>query len=162
MKCYSALKRNAFESVLMRCKNLEPIIQSRVSQKEKKMSYINAYIWTLERWFRWTCLQGSSGDADTDLWIQWGRERGALWETSMETYIPTCKIDSQWEFSVWCMELKPGTLWQPRGVGWSERWERGSREKGHMYPYDWFMLMYGRKQHNIVKQLSSTIPDAWG
>ena len=26
---------NAFESVLMRCMNLEPIIQSEVSQKEK-------------------------------------------------------------------------------------------------------------------------------
>ena len=28
-------KRNAFESVLMRWMNLEPIIQSEVSQKEK-------------------------------------------------------------------------------------------------------------------------------
>ena len=32
---YSALKRNAFESVLMRWTDLEPIIQSEVSQKEK-------------------------------------------------------------------------------------------------------------------------------
>ena len=32
---YSATKRNAFESVLMRWMNLEPIIQSEVSQKEK-------------------------------------------------------------------------------------------------------------------------------
>ena len=32
---YSDLKRNAFESVLMRWMNLEPIIQSKVSQKEK-------------------------------------------------------------------------------------------------------------------------------
>ena len=35
MKCYSAIKRNTFESVLMRWMNLEPIIQSEVSQKEK-------------------------------------------------------------------------------------------------------------------------------
>ena len=28
-------KKNAFESVLMRCMNLEPIIQSEVSQKER-------------------------------------------------------------------------------------------------------------------------------
>ena len=33
MECYSAIKRNAFESVLMRWMNLEPIIQSEVSQK---------------------------------------------------------------------------------------------------------------------------------
>ena len=32
---YSAIKRNAFESVLMRWMNLEPIIQSEVSQKGK-------------------------------------------------------------------------------------------------------------------------------
>ena len=32
---YSAIKRNTFESVLMRWINLEPIIQSEVSQKEK-------------------------------------------------------------------------------------------------------------------------------
>ena len=32
---YSAIKRNTFESVLMRWMNQEPIIQSEVSQKEK-------------------------------------------------------------------------------------------------------------------------------
>ena len=35
MEYYSATKRNAFESILMRLMNLEPIIQSEVSQKEK-------------------------------------------------------------------------------------------------------------------------------
>ena len=35
MEYYSAIKRNAFESVLMRWMNLEPIIQSEVSRKEK-------------------------------------------------------------------------------------------------------------------------------
>ena len=35
MEYYSAIIRNAFETVLMRWMNLEPIIQSEVSQKEK-------------------------------------------------------------------------------------------------------------------------------
>ena len=35
MECYSAIKRNTFESVLMRWMNLESIKQSEVSQKEK-------------------------------------------------------------------------------------------------------------------------------
>ena len=35
MEYYSDIKRNAFESVLMRWMNLEPIIQSKVSQKER-------------------------------------------------------------------------------------------------------------------------------
>ena len=52
MEYYSAIKRNSFESVLMRWMNLEPIIDNEVRQKEKdKISYINAYIWNLERWY---------------------------------------------------------------------------------------------------------------
>ena len=35
MEYYSAIERNTFESVLMRWMNLEPIIQSDLSQKEK-------------------------------------------------------------------------------------------------------------------------------
>ena len=35
MEYYSAIKKNAFESILMRWMKLEPIIQSEVSQKEK-------------------------------------------------------------------------------------------------------------------------------
>ena len=35
MDYYSAIKRNTFESVLMRWMNLEPIIQSEVGQKKK-------------------------------------------------------------------------------------------------------------------------------
>ena len=35
MEYYSAIKRNAFKSVLMRWMNLELIIQSEVSKKEK-------------------------------------------------------------------------------------------------------------------------------
>ena len=35
MEYYSAIKKNTFESVLMRCMKLEPIIQSEISQKDK-------------------------------------------------------------------------------------------------------------------------------
>ena len=50
---------------------------------------------------------------------------------------------------------QPVALWQPRGLGWGGRWEEGLRGRGHMYSYGWFMLMYGRNQHSIVKQLFS-------
>ena len=50
MEYYSAMKKNAFESVLMRWMKLEPIIHSEVSQKEIPIQYINAYIQNLERW----------------------------------------------------------------------------------------------------------------
>ena len=49
MKYYSAIKRNGFESVLMRWMNLEPIIQSEVkSERERQISHIKTYIWNLE------------------------------------------------------------------------------------------------------------------
>ena len=44
MEYYLAIKRNAFESVLMRWMNLEPIIQSEVSQKEKDKHCIVMHI----------------------------------------------------------------------------------------------------------------------
>ena len=45
MEYYSAIKRNAFESVLMSWVNLEPIIQSEVSQKEKDKHHILTHIY---------------------------------------------------------------------------------------------------------------------
>ena len=45
MESYSAIKRNTFESVLMRWMNLEPIIQSEISQKEKGRYHMLTYIY---------------------------------------------------------------------------------------------------------------------
>ena len=48
MEYYSAIKKNSFESVLVRWMKLEPVKQSEVSQKEKHQSSIltHAYgIW---------------------------------------------------------------------------------------------------------------------
>ena len=41
MEYYSAIKRNTFESVLMRWMNLEPIIQRKVNKKEKKNNIVD-------------------------------------------------------------------------------------------------------------------------
>ena len=45
MEYYSAIKKNAFESVLMRWMKLEPIIQNEVSQKEKHQYSILMHIY---------------------------------------------------------------------------------------------------------------------
>ena len=44
---YSAIKRNTFESVLMRWMNLEHIIQGEVSQKEKDKYRIPMHIYRI-------------------------------------------------------------------------------------------------------------------
>ena len=45
MEYYSAIKKNTFESVLMRWMKLEPIIQSELSQKEKHQYTILMHIY---------------------------------------------------------------------------------------------------------------------
>ena len=50
---------------------------------------------------------------------------------------------------------QPSVLWQPRGVAGGGRWKGGLRRRGHMYTCGRFILMCGRNQHSIVKQLSS-------
>ena len=45
MEYFSAIKMNAFESVLMKWMNLEPTIQSEVSQKEKDKYRILTHIY---------------------------------------------------------------------------------------------------------------------
>ena len=43
MEYYSAIKKNAVESILMRWMKLEPIMQSEVTQKEKHQYSILTY-----------------------------------------------------------------------------------------------------------------------
>ena len=45
MEYYSAIKKNAFESVLMRWMKLDPIIQSEVRQKETHQYSIQTHIY---------------------------------------------------------------------------------------------------------------------
>ena len=44
MEYYSAIKKNSFESVLMKLMKLEPIIQSEVSQKDKHQYSILTHV----------------------------------------------------------------------------------------------------------------------
>ena len=69
MEYYSAMKRNAFKSVLMRWMNLEPITQNEVSQKEKDKYHILMHI--LEK--------AMAPHSSTLAWkIPWMEERGRL------------------------------------------------------------------------------------
>ena len=74
MEYYSAIKRNAFKSVLMRWINLDPIIQSEVSQKEKDKYHILTHIWE----------KAMAPHSSTPAWkIPWMEEPGRL--QSMES-----------------------------------------------------------------------------
>ena len=54
MEYYSAIKRNLIELFVVRWMDLESVIQSEVSQKEKnKIPYANTYIWNLKKKKKW-------------------------------------------------------------------------------------------------------------
>ena len=68
------------------------------------------------------------------------------WESSTEIYtLPYVKQRARENL---LYDAGTQTQWQLRGVGWSGRWERGSRGRGHMYTCGWFMLMYA--ETNII------------
>ena len=135
------------------------ITQSEVSQKEKKTNIIYEHIYMdLESWYWWAYLQSRKKDADTEnrLCAQQGEKRvGRTERIAWRHTLPCGELDSQWEFAVRHRELKSDALWWPREAGWGRRRGEGSRERGHIRIYGWCMLLYGRNQQNIVKQLSS-------
>ena len=129
MGYYSAIKRNACESVLMKWMNLEPIIQSEISQKGKYI-YINTYIYMeagkmaltiLFAGQQWRCWRGEQTCGHR------GERRGRdeLKEQHWNTFIDIYKVDSQWGSALWHRELKLGALWQPRRVGGAREAQEG-------------------------------------
>ena len=79
-------------------------------------------------------MQGSSGERDIENRLtgtEGGEERVRRRQSNMETYITICKIESQWEFTVWLRKLIQGF----QGMGWGGRWEGASKGRGYMYTY---------------------------
>ena len=77
MEYYSAIKRNTFESVLMRWMNTEPIIQSEVSQKEKDKYHILMHIYGIQKNGTEEFIYRAAMEKQTqriDLW-PWGEGR---------------------------------------------------------------------------------------
>ena len=63
------------------------------SEKEKQISYINTYIWNLEKWCWWTYLQGRNKDSDIEnrlMGTVGEKEGGTNWESSIEIYTLPC------------------------------------------------------------------------
>ena len=78
MEYYSAIKRNAFESVLMRWMKLEPIIQSEVSQKEKHQYSILTHIYGIEKDGNDNPVRKTAKETQmyrTVFWTLWDRAR---------------------------------------------------------------------------------------
>ena len=78
MEYYSAIKKNSFESVLLRCMKLEPIIQSEVSQKEKHQYSIVMHIYGIQKDSNNNPICKTEKETQmyrTDFWTLWEKVR---------------------------------------------------------------------------------------
>ena len=62
-----------------------------------------------------------------------GGEGEMYGKSNMETYITTCKIDSQQEFAAWLRKLKQELYINLEG--WNGEGDGGSKGRGYMYTY---------------------------
>ena len=118
--------------------NLEPVLQSEVSQKEIRKYRILMHVYRVE-------IEGTDGiicraavetltSSRTDSWTRWGRGGRRDWDVrrlQCGNYITMCKIDSQWGSTVRLRELQPGLGNNLDGCDG----EGGSRGRGHMNTY---------------------------
>ena len=70
------------------------------SEREKQISYINAYMWNLEKWYRWTGLQGNNKDTDIEtkcMDTKGGKQQGGwdeMGDWDWHVYMNMYKIDN--------------------------------------------------------------------
>ena len=101
MEYFSIIKRNKLESFVVRWMNLQPVMQSEVSQKKKNVS---RYICGIQEngTEEPICREGMETQTErTDLCTHQGKERVGWIEKVALTYIHyQCKIDSYWETAI--------------------------------------------------------------
>ena len=139
MEYYSAIKKNSFESVLMRWMKLEPIIQSEVSQKDKDLYSILTHIYGIWKDGNDNPICKTEKETQmyrTDFGTLWGKasvgcsERIALKQVYYQGW-------NRPPAQVGCMRqvLRAGALGRPRGMGWGGRQEGGSGWGTHVNPW---------------------------
>ena len=139
MEYYSAIKKNTFESILMRWMKLEAILQSEVSQREKhQYSNINAYIWNLEKWWRWPYTrQRMRHIKRADFWTLWEKARVGWFERIAMKHV-YYHIWNRSPVQVRCMKQGTHSWWtgttQRDGMG-RDNPEGGSGWGKHVYPW---------------------------
>ena len=63
-------------------------IRLQKSQTRLTKQQSNAYMWSLEKWFRWTYFQGEK--RDTDMWTLAEGEGGTNWDSNIAMYTRPC------------------------------------------------------------------------
>ena len=123
----------------MKWMNLEPIIQSEVSQKQKDKYCILTHVYRIQKNGPEEFICRAALEKQTfkiELWT-WRGEGEIYGRSNMETYTAMCKVDSQWEFPIWLREREQG-LWSAWRGGMGR--EVGGRFKREgVYVYLWLI-----------------------
>ena len=88
------IKKNTFESVLVKWMNLEPIIQSEICQKEKHQYSTLMHIYGIEKDGNDNHVSDTAKETmiyRTVFWTLWEREGGMIWENGIKTCIISYK-----------------------------------------------------------------------
>ena len=107
----------------MRWMNLEPIIQSEMSQKMKDKYNILMHMYGIqkngsEEFIYWAAMEKQTQREYTYGHGERGGEGEMYGKSNMETYITICEIDGQQEFAIWLRKLKQGLCINLKGQDW--------------------------------------------
>ena len=137
-------------------------MQTEWSQKKKKKLYINTYIRNLERstdepMVR-AAMETQTQRTDLRKWVSGEKERVGWMERVAWEHIHN-HMQNTWPVGICCtaQRTRIRSLWQPRRVGWDGRWGGSSRRRRCMCTYGWYMLIYGRNEHNIINTIYFSI-----
>ena len=86
MEYCSAIERNKIGSYVVMGSEVK-------SERVNQISYINPYMWNLEKCYWWTYLQGRNRDTDMENGLtdtRCGGESGVNWESSIDMYTLLC------------------------------------------------------------------------
>ena len=103
------------------------------SEREKWILSINAYIWNLEKWYRWTYLQGRNRDTEVENgYVDTGREAecGTNWEIRILTP-PAVKYIVRTGCTAWASQVALVVKNPPANAGDLRRGLRRSPGGGH-------------------------------
>ena len=133
MDYYLATKRNKIESVVVRQKDLESVIQSEVCQKEKNKYCILTHTYEIQKNSTNEPIYRAGIETQmqsTDLRTQQGKERVGRTETVAMTYTLPC--EKQTASENWLCDTASSTQRSvtTRGMGWDGRWDWGFRREG--------------------------------
>ena len=121
----------------MRWINLEPIIESEISLKEKNKYHILSIYTESRKMVLKNLFAGQQWRNRHREQTHEHREKAGEGEmygkSNMETYITICKTDSQLGICCMAQETQTGVLYQSRGVGWVDG--REVQKGGDIYVY---------------------------